>query len=470
MPAQLRELTGADGAGEGTDNTASGQAVSMLEGFAVFGDPQLLALQRRALDNNADVQMALLRFASSRVQRDSAAGQRQPILTATAAAARQRQSETGSATRLITAIAPPSQIPSLIDFIGDPFALYQAGFDASWEPDLWGRVKRSIEAADAQLLKADAALAQVQLGLLAEVARYYLQWRGVGNQQDILQQDVLRAQARLDLLQARQDAGLGTQLEVLAQQAFMSDLRSRLPALQEQQVQARNGLSFLLGELPGSVQGLLEDSGEWVFTPLPELTLGLPAQVLDTRPDIRASEAQLREVTAQLGIAQADLYPRIILGAGVGLESLHGNEMAQWGSQQWSIGPRFSLPLFDQGRRKAVVELRELAQQEAAIDYQRTVLKAWQEVDNAIMAYNSEGERQRLLADKLRSNEQLVALAQANYRNGLINYLQVLEFEQGLANSRRELTQSQTQLALQLVVLFKSLGRAAPLQGLPASS
>src|SRR5690606_19392927 len=154
-----------------------------------------------------------------------------------------------------------------------------------------------------------------------------------------------------------------------------------------------NALSYLLGDMPGSLQSLLSPDSDWTLNSMPDLALGLPSQTVATRPDIRAAEARLREVTAQLGVAEADLYPRIVLGAGLGLESLETGDFSDWGSHQWSIGPRLNLPLFDQGRRRATIELRELQQQEAAIDFQRTVLAAWHEVDTALSRYTAERQR-----------------------------------------------------------------------------
>ncbi|MCB1665187.1 MAG: efflux transporter outer membrane subunit [Pseudomonadales bacterium] len=444
---------------------SSNDSVSMLAGFDLFGDPALNALQARALENNADLRVALLRFAQSRVQRGMIAAGDQPTLMANAAASRQRQSETGSATRLISAISPASQTQSLIDFISDPFALYQAGFDASWEPDLWGRVQRSLEAADAQLNEAGAALDQVQLGLLSEVARGYFQLRGVQTQQRLLRQDIARADELLALLQTRAAAGLSTETEVLGQQIVLSDLKSREPALTEQEAQALNGLSYLLGDMPGSLQPLLAGQGDWTLGAMPDLALGLPSDVAALRPDIRISEARLRQATARLGIADADLYPRIMLGAGLGLESLESGEFAEWGSHQWSIGPRLSLPLFDQGRRRATITLRELQEQEAAIEYQRVVLNAWHEVDSALSRYTAQRQRDAGLQDKLQHEQQTRELVQTRYSNGLLDYRQVLAADQRVAGVQRELAESDTQLALDLVGLFKSLGRAAPVQG-----
>lgn len=462
-PQQWQELNASAAAPADAALRRNGATVSMLEGFALFQEEPLSRLQERALANNPDLQVALVRFAQSRVQRSFVTGQAQPQLAASGAASRQRQSETGSATRVISAISGPNQSQDLIDFISDPFALYQAGFDASWEPDLWGRVGRSIEAADAQIEVAGANLAQWQLGLLAEVARYYFELRGAQNQALLLQQDIVRNTQILALLQAREGAGLDNAIERERQQIVLAALRTNEAPLVEQQARALNALSMLLGQTPGSLSAQLAASQAWTIAQMPDLALGVPSDVVNTRPDIQASEARLRAATAQIGIAEADLYPRITLGAGLGLESLQSGELSDWGSRQWSIGPRFSLPLFDQGRRKTTVLLRELQQQEAAIAYQQVVLAAWHEVDSALSRYSAERQQREALQDKLTHQQQALALAQASYRNGMSNYLAALNLEQAVANVQREMSQSDTRLALHLVGLFKSLGRAGPI-------
>lgn len=462
-PQQWQDLNASADAATDSTLRRNGATVSMLEGFALFQEEALTRLQERALANNQDLQVALVRFAQSRLQRSAVAGQSQPQLAASGAASRQRQSETGSATRLISALGGPNQSQDLIDFISDPFALYQAGFDASWEPDLWGRVSRSVEAADARVDLAGANLAQWQLGLLAEVARHYFELRGTQNQAQLLQKDIARNAQILDLLEARERAGLDNAVERERQQIVLAELRTKEAPLTEQQARSLNALSLLLGQTPGSLNSELSATQTWSIAAMPDLALGVPSDVVNNRPDIQASEARLREATAQIGIAEADLYPRITLGAGLGLETLQSSELSDWGSRQWSIGPRLSLPIFDQGRRKTTVVLRELQQQEAAIAYQQVVLSAWHEVDNALSRYSAERQQREALRDKLAHQRQALELAQASYRNGMSNYLMALNLEQAVANVQRELVQSDTRLALHLVGLFKSLGRSGPI-------
>ncbi len=166
-----------------------------------------------------------------------------------------------------------------------------------------------------------------------------------------------------------------------------------------------NRITLLAGAAPGALSTELADTstGDTLDAPaLPALTLGLPAELARRRPDIAAAEAQLHAATARIGVAVADLYPRVTLGAGFGCESVGSERFGEWGSRQWHVGPSISLPIFDNGRRRATIELRELQQQEAAVAFQQTVLKAWHEIDSALNAYAAEGQRQVELAERER--------------------------------------------------------------------
>ena len=191
---------------------------------------------------------------------------------------------------------------------------------------------------------------------------------------------------------------------------------------------------------------------------LPDLALGLPSEVARRRPDIRAAEARLHRATANIGVAQADLYPSIRLGAHVGLESYLSGEFSDWGSRAWSIGPSLSLPLFDHGRRKSVVELRKLEQQEAAVDFQRTVLKAWQEIDDALNAYTAERQQARQLAERARSAGDACKLALARYEGGAVDYTVALDSQRRYLQARRDLAASEGRLATRYVTVNKAIG------------
>jgi NodT family efflux transporter outer membrane factor (OMF) lipoprotein len=430
-----------------------------LGGWKAFNDPLLDRLQERALAANHDLQTAALRFAQSRAQRTTAAAQRGPRLHASAGVTRQRQSETGSSTRLIDALAPSNR-DELIGVLSEPHNLYQAGFDASWELDLWGRVRRSVEAADANVSASQALLAQVQLSVQAELARQYFELRSVQRQLRLAQADVTAADESLALVKVRADGGLTTDLDTTRQRAQLADLRARLPVLQQQEAQAVNQITLLTGEHPGALNAELADAGGSATAPgaLPDLALGLPSELAQRPPDIVAAQAQLHAATAQIGVAVADLYPRITLGANFGFESVGSQRFGEWGSRQWRIGPSISLPIFDQGQRRATITLRELQQQEAAVAYQQTVLRAWHEIDAALTAYTAERQRQEQLAQKERSGRDALVLAQARYRNGLTDFVVELDAQRTLLQAQREHAESSRQLAVRLVAVYKALG------------
>ncbi|VTU29006.1 Toluene efflux pump outer membrane protein TtgI precursor [Variovorax sp. PBS-H4] len=434
---------------------AAGASVS----WAAFADPMLDALMAKAIDANHDLQAAALRFAQSRVQRQQAEAGRGPQLNASAAAARQRQSESGSGTRLIDALNPSNR-EQLIGALSEPHNLYQAGFDASWELDLWGRVRRTIEAADADVVASQATLAQVQLAVQSELARNYFELRTAQRQLGIARADIAASEETLTLVRARADGGLTTDLDVRRQAAQAADLRARLPQLLAQEARATNQITLLLGERPGALQAQLAVPADEPASALPDLSPGLPSEVALRRPDIRRAQAQLHAATASIGVAVADLYPRITLGANFGFESVGSRNFGEWGSRQWSVGPSLQLPIFDGGRRRSTVALRELQQQEAAVAYQQTVLKAWHEIDDALSAYAAERQRHLQLADKERQSRDAWQLARVRYEHGLTDFLVQLDAQRTLLQAQRDQVDSGGRLAMDLVVLTKALGGA----------
>jgi len=437
--------------------------------WTTFNDPVLVTLQQRARAASPDLRTAALRFAQSRVQRTTVAAQRGPQLNASGAASRQRQSEYSAGTRLVDAVAPGNR-DDLVSVLSDPFALYQAGFDASWELDLWGRVRRSVEAADASVQEAGALYDQMHLSVQSEVARQYFELRATQQLLALTQSDIDASGTQLELVQARADGGLVTGLDPLSQRGQLTELQSRLPELQAGIAQRLNQIALLTGDRPGDLNALLaplapSPSAQALPAALPDLSLGLPSDVARRRPDIRAAQARLHAATARIGVATADLFPRVTLGASMGLESTEGSKFGEWGTRTWQIGPSLSLPIFDQGRRRSVITLRQLEQQEAAVAFQQTVLKAWQEIDDALTGYSAERSKNAALQARLTSAEQTWALARAQYAGGLITYLPQLDAERSLLQVRREMTQSNHRLFTALVAIYKSVGGADAVAG-----
>lgn len=426
--------------------------------WQTFDDATLNKLVEMAQDANPDLQIAALHFAQSRTQRNAVAAEQGPRFDGRAGATRTKQSENGTSSRTIDTIAPTNR-DSLVQALSEPFSVYEAGFDASWELDLWGRVRRSIEAADSRIQSAATTLVQVQLTLQTEVVRRYFELRAAQQQIRIARAQVATAKESLDIARAKARDGLIDDLAVVQQETLLAEQRAQLPQLMAEEALASSRISLLLGKRPGTMQTELADQGTVLnLATLPDLHLGIPSELARHRPDIRHAEAELHAATASIGIAVADLYPRLTLGAGLGLESTSASKFGDWGSAQWSIGPSLYIPIFDQGRRRAVVQLRELQQQEAAVAYQQTVLKAWHEVDDSLSAYSAEHQRHIQIAEKSRSSSEALTLSETRYRNGIASYLAVIDARHILLQSEREEAGSALRLFLDFVAIRKATG------------
>jgi NodT family efflux transporter outer membrane factor (OMF) lipoprotein len=422
-----------------------------------FNDDTLNQLQARAAQANPDLQTAALRFAQSRMQRVTVAAQRGPTIGVAGAATRQRASEYSASTRLADALAPANR-QQLVSVLSDPFTLYQGGFDASWELDLWGRVRRSIEAADADVGQAAALLDEVRLDVACELARDYFELRLVQQQRKLLDEDVKIARDSLGLMQARARRGLIDERAVSLQDSQLADLESHAPGLRAQEAGLINQIGLLVDARPGELDRTLAARSSAMQAALPDLSLGLPSQVALRRPDIRAAQEHLHAATAGIGVAVADLYPRITLGAAFGFESFEGSRFGSWATRTWNIGPSLSLPVFDQGRRRATIVLRELSQQQAAVSYQQTVLKAWHEIDDALTGYDAERGRNANLRKKESASRDAYDLARAQYNRGLTDFLAQLEAERTWLQARRDLSDSDHQLFVKLIAVYKTVG------------
>ena len=434
-----------------------------------FADPLLSELVATARTANPDLEMATLRVAQSRRQREAVLGGRLPSVTASASYQRQRQSEHGTSTRLIDAIgAPGADRDAIIEVLSEPFDVYQAGFDAAWELDLWGRVRRSIESATASLAASTEDLHDAQLSVTAETARTYFDLRGVQDQLRIAREEIASNEDSLTLVEYRAAGGIVSELDVITRRAQLADARARIPQLEQRERQLTNALALLLGQAPGSLADKL--ATRTTVQPPARVAVGMPSEIARRRPDIRRAEARLHAATAEIGVAVADLYPRISLTGGFLSQSLDASDFTDWGSRQWSVGPSLQLPLFDGGRRRAVIELRELQQQEAAVNYQRTVLRAWHEIDAMLSAYAAEQRRHQELAIAVSASKDAFDIAQLRYERGLTSNLVALDAQRTWLQAQRAYSDSSTTIATQLVALYKSLGGGWEESSLPATA
>jgi NodT family efflux transporter outer membrane factor (OMF) lipoprotein len=410
----------------------------------VFNDPKLSALTHRAFTDNLDLKLASSRLQQSRAVRQVVGAGRYPNTAATGSYARKRNSGEG--------LNDPSRNQ------GDSaYNLWDAGFSASWELDFWGRVRRENEAADATLEIAEHDQRSVLLAVLADTAQNYVQLRGVQSTRAVTEQNLEVAHRSLKLAQLRLASGVATDLDVAGAAAQVAAVESRLPALEHRQAQLINALSLLMGEPPQALASELSKDSP-IPQPPRQVAIGLPSQLAARRPDIRQAEARLHATTASIGVAKGDFYPRITLSGNVGSQAMQLSDFGSWGSRTFGIGPQFTLPLFDGGRLRGVLNLREAQQQEAAVVYQQTVLRAWHEIDDQLSDYNAKQLRRDSLAEAVKQNQIALRAAQQQYAEGVVDFVNVLTVQGALLTTQEQWVASSTGVSLAMVSLYKALG------------
>ena len=421
------------------------------EWWAVFRDPILTDLERRVAAANLDVRTATIRLAESRFQRGVAAAAELPSLNGDAKYTRELYSQNGIVS-LLGALAPPGA-PLAVPPIND----YNVGFDASWELDLWGKVRRQVEAADAAVDQAADQRRDALVSSLAELARDYIQLRGVQTQIRIANDNLKVDRDVLGLAQERTQRGLQNGLDVENAAAQVESIRAQIPALEQQETQYINALSLLLDQPPGALKAELARPHSEPASP-PRVPLGIPSELARRRPDIRAAETQLHAATANIGVAVGAFYPTVQLNGMVGLDALDYTNLWKGSSLQYTLGPSISLPIFAGGRLRNTLELRDAQQQEAAIAYHKTVLQAWHDVVNALVAHRLEQTRRARLRAQADHSRQALDLARTRYNDGVTDFLTVLDTERTLLQAEQQHAASTTNVALDLVQLFKALG------------
>jgi NodT family efflux transporter outer membrane factor (OMF) lipoprotein len=422
--------------------------------WSSFRDPILTSLVQRAAAVNFDVSTATLRLAESRSQLGIAAAAQLPAINGGASYQRQLYSQNGIVSLARNALQPlePNR-----PFIIPPISIYQPSFDASWELDIWGRVRRQVEAADAQAEAAEWQLRDTLISTLAEVARDYIQLRGVQIQIAITKQNIASALEILQLTKTLTDKGAGTELDIKNAAAEVESIESQLPSLVNQETAGINALNLLLDEPPGTLRGELAQARPVPPAP-PHVPLGIPSELARRRPDIRAAEATLHAATANTGVAVANFYPSVKLNGSVGFNALDLKNLFKGSSLEYVFGPTLSIPIFDGGRLKSTLELTEVQQQEAAIAYHKTVLKAWHEVVDALAAYQAERQRRAHLKAQADNARDALALARQRYNTGVTSFISVLDAERTLLQAELQLAQSTAAVSTNLVQLYKALG------------
>jgi NodT family efflux transporter outer membrane factor (OMF) lipoprotein len=409
-------------------------------------DPVLNDLMGRVVRSNLDVKIAQARFRQARAELAYVAGGQYPHVQVDGAYSYNRLSKT----------AAPYNAFNVPGFPWE-YNQYQAGFDASWELDLFGGTRRAVEAARGEVAASAAAGQDVLLSVMAELARNYVDLRGYQQRMRIAERNLSNQQETLELTQNRRQQGLVTELDVARAASQVARTRSQLPLLRQRQAQAIHRIALLLGRQPEALTAELTPPRP-VPVPPPQIAIGVPAELLRRRPDIRRSEAQLAAATARIGQATADLYPRFSLTGNFTMLSADTKDLFDWRSRSFGVGPTVSWPIFDAGRLRRLVDVRSAEQEQALARYEQTVLGALEEVHNAIVVFAAAQERRLALVDAVAADQSATDVAQAQYRQGVIDFLDVLDAQRSLYESEDELADSDRAVTTALVALYKALG------------
>ncbi|MCB9887812.1 MAG: efflux transporter outer membrane subunit [Planctomycetes bacterium] len=403
-------------------------------------DPLLTQLVDLALRQNLDLRAGLVRLQAARALRGVAAAGAWPTLDARGAYEHREE----SLNTPFGAFIPSTEIHSV-------------GFDAAWELDLWGRVRRSVEAADRDLDASALDVHAAALSVAAEVARAYVDLRAAQRRLQLANENLQLQQRTLELVRARQAAGLVRERDVAQASTNVETTRSRLPQLQAATSAASNRIAVLLGRAPGDLPVELGDGGALPHLPA-TVAVGTPVDLLRRRPDVRAAERRLAAEVARIGVAEADRYPRFTLSGTFGFASDGGKHLLDGDSQVVGFGPSVRWNLFDGGRLKNRIASLQASAEAAQIAYEQTVLLAIEEAENAMTRFVREQARRDALERAATEARRAVTLAQAQYSEGLSDFQTVLDSERIVATIEDDLASSDATVATELIAVFKALG------------
>jgi len=415
-----------------------------------FGDSTLDALVAQALKSAPNLAEAQARVREARALQGIAGAGRFPTADATGEYARNLGSD-----NVPTGVPPGGLGPGIHS------NLWQAGFDASWEIDIFGGIRRSIEAADANFQAVAEDRADVTLTLLAEVARDYIDLRGAQRRIEVARKNLAIEQDLLALTQSLLAAGLAPQQDLLRAEAQVRDIQAAIPTFETDERAAAYRIAALIDRPFTEVSAELS-----VPRPIPqsasEVPVGLPSELLKRRPDVRAAERRIAAANARIGIAQADLYPHFSLTGVAGLESLSFSSFGNASSGYYQIGPGITWRIFDAGKIRFQVQAESARTAVATAAYERTVLEAFRDVETALVSYANTKVRRNELAAESAADTQATDIARLLYKRGVESFLPVLDAERSLYAADDALAQSERDSALALIALHKSLGGGWP--------
>lgn len=406
--------------------------------WTALDDPLLSQLVERALAANLSVREAEARLRQARALRKIAVGAFFPTISASAGAQHVHASSRGG--------------PTLASA-----ELYSAGLDASWEIDVFGRLRRGLEAANADRDATAEDLRDVQVSLVGELALAYVDTRALQERLRIAQATLASQSETFDITDWRAQAGLTTELDVERARTSLAATQATIPALRTALAADMNGIAILIGESPGAVSESLEPPQPIPLTPL-EVAVGVPADALAQRPDVRRAERALAAETARVGVVTASAYPSLNTLGSIGLEALSPGGLFRAGAWTGSLAATATQTLFAGGQVVGAIEAQGAVRDQALASYQSTVLSALGEVENALVAYAEEQNRRQALADGAAAAQRALVLAQDQYGSGLIDFQVVLDAQRSLYLLQDQLAASEGQVTSNLIRLYKALG------------
>ena len=431
-------------AGTGTDAM---DAVLLARWWHGFGDPVLDRLVADALAANLDLAQARARLREARARRGVAGAALAPSVDASLSGSRSRSSgQSGS---------------------GSTRELYSAGFDASWELDVFGGLRRSVEAAQADLEASVESLSDTRVSLAAEVALNYIDLRTAEQRLAIAEESIASRGENHQIIRWRQQAGLVSELDLAQATTDLESTRAVLPPLRTAVTEAKNRLAVLLGRNPGELESLVHAD-----RPIPlaaaEIVAAIPADTLRQRPDVRAAERRLAAQTARLGEAEAARYPSFRLSGSLGLEALELDALADRDANTHSLFGGITAPVFNAGRIAANIEIQDALVEQARLAYRAAVLAALEEVENALTAVANTDARRAKLAEAAAAARTTLAIAEYRYASGLADFLSVLDAQRTQLSLDEQLAGSTGELARAQIRLYKALGGGWSTEPLPA--
>ena len=403
-----------------------------------FDDPVLEALENAAVEANRDVRSALARFDQSRAVFDEDKRRRYPTVTAGAFVDVREQN-----------------LPAAGD---EPVRTntYRAGLDASWEIDLFGRVRAAIAAASANAESFEAALASVRVSVAADIGLNYFELRGLQQRLSVLDRSLTNQRETLRLTEVRRDAGFGEEQDVASARARVSSLEAALPPLRAALAAREHRLAVLVGRAPGQLPVDLAPRAYPILAKT--IALGAPDKLLNRRPDVRSSERRLAAVAAREGVAAADLYPRITLSGVLGLLAGRGNIFGTSDSRTWAVTPALQWSAFDLGSARARLRGARGATQEALADYEQTMLLALEETETALVVYRQRQERLVRLTDEVRESSRAATIARVRYREGVADFLSLLDAERTALQAEDSAAEAEAEVFTAVVGLYRAVG------------